>query len=245
MHKVEPSTSLKILYLDEHLAAVYKPAGLLVHRTDIARGQDERFALQMVRDQLGQPVYPAHRLDRKTAGILLFALDSETMSRLKPLFDEQRVKKKYLALVRGHAPEEGEIDRPLKKAFLSGAQKAAAVAKPAVTRYRRLETVELPIPAGPYPTARYSLIEVAPLTGRTHQIRRHLASISHPIVGDTRYGDSAHNRLFRREFDSYRMFLIAHYLSFPHPHEEKQVSVAVEPDEDCRAIWRRVGIDRM
>lgn len=233
---------LKILYLDDHLAAVYKPAGLLVHRSNIARGQDRHFALQRVRDQLGRPVFPAHRLDRKTAGILLFALDSETMRRLKVLFDDHAIQKNYLAVVRGHAPEVGEIDRPLKKAFLTSEQKKEAEPQSAVTRYRRLATAELPFPVGRYQTARYALLEVMPQSGRTHQIRRHLAGISHPIVGDTRYGDSAHNRLFREQFATHRMFLIAHQLAFPHPNNGELIDIKTKLDEEAADILERVGL---
>lgn len=204
---------LDILYQDEALVAVNKPSGLLVHRNASARG-DRIFALQLLRDQLGRRVYPVHRLDRATSGVLLFALDAQTTRRLTELFTEQRVEKRYLAVVRGWTAPEGVIDEPMRE---KSEGVIDAPLREAVTEYRRLNTVELPIPVPPHPSARYSLVEARPRTGRTHQIRRHLKRIAHPIVGDTTYGKGPHNRLFRDRYDCRRLLLAATHLGLPHP----------------------------
>lgn len=208
---------LPILYRDEHLVAIDKPSGLLVHRTNLAR-HDERFAVQLLRDQIGQHVYPAHRLDRGTSGVLLFGLSSEIAQALGLAFTERRVDKRYLAVVRGHPPETGEIDHPLARirdAYEDGSDEGDA--QEAVTRYRRLATCELPVPVDRYPTSRYALLELDPLTGRRHQIRRHLKHISHPIIGDATYGKGRHNRMFQERFGCGRLLLACVEMAFEHP----------------------------
>lgn len=224
---------LKILYQDDHYIAVYKPAGLLVHRTGLARESDA--ALQRLRDQLGRVVYPVHRLDRATSGVLLFALAREAMTRLMAQFEAGEVSKSYIAVVRGFTPGQGCIERPLKTA------KASERTQPARTDYRRLGTAELPIPVARYPAARYSLVEVFPRTGRYHQIRRHFNGISHPVVGDTTHGDSEHNRLFRRHFECHRLLLLARTLEFEHPYTGKPVAITAEPDAGWRELLQQLG----
>ena len=103
---------LDILYRDDWLIAIHKPSGLLVHRSPIA-AHEQRFAVQLLRDQIGQRVYPAHRLDRGTSGVLLFALEREVARTLAQRFESQAVDKRYLAIVRGHPPEHGLIDHAL------------------------------------------------------------------------------------------------------------------------------------
>ncbi len=245
--RLDPMT-LSILYQDHYLVAVYKPAGLLVHRTGIAAGQDDRFALQLVRDQIGRHVYPLHRLDRPTAGVLLFALDPDTNRALKEAFTGREIAKTYLAVVRGWTDREGTIDYPLKKANLSRRERRRRQAgapepepRPALTRFRLLATTELPHPVGRYATARYSLAEIYPETGRTHQIRRHLAHIAHPIVGDARYGDGAHNRFFRETFDSRRLLLLARSIRFSHPATGRELAITAEPDDEWQALMGRLA----
>ena len=235
--------TLSILYQDEYLVAVYKPAGLLVHRSGIAAGQDDIFALQLVRDQVGRWVYPLHRLDRPTVGVLLFALDVETTRRLKEAFTARTIEKSYRGVVRGWLEGEGVIDHPLKKSNLSRRERRrrregrlVEEPKPAVTRFRALATAELPFPVGRYGTARYTHIEARPESGRTHQVRRHMAHLSHPLVGDTRYGDSAHNRFFRDRFGSSRLFLLAHSLEFTHPMTGRLLKITAEPDEEWASL---------
>lgn len=199
---------LPILYRDEHLVAVNKPSGLLVHRSSISRDRD--FALQRVRNQLGRRVYPVHRLDRGTSGLLLFALTPEADRVTSMDFQEGRVKKRYLLVVRGYTDPEGEIDHALKTEDKSRTRDA-------LTRYRRLATTEIDEPVGRYATARYSLVEAVPETGRRHQLRRHFNHIGHPVVGDTTHGDGRHNRFFRHRLDSHRLLLHARSLNLKHP----------------------------
>jgi len=234
---------LDILFRDEHFVAVTKPAGLLVHRSDLDRHETE-FALQLVRDQMGRHVYPVHRLDRPTSGVLLFALSPEAARRAGEAFDSDLVRKTYLAVVRGIAAEAALIDYPLQELPERFAAKNEIVngdAKEAVTAFRRLAVVELPLPLGKFPTVRYSLLEVRPRTGRRHQIRRHLKHLFHPIIGDTTYGEGRHNRLFRNELGCSRMLLHAAELSFPHPWSGEPVTISAPLDEEFTNVMYRLG----
>jgi tRNA pseudouridine65 synthase len=233
---------LEILFRDEHFVAVNKTAGLLVHRSNLDRHETE-FALQLVRNQVGYRVYPVHRLDRPTSGVLLFALSPEAARRAADAFDSDAVRKTYLAVVRGVAEEEARIDYPLQELperYEETGEKGGNP-KEAVTLFRRLAMVELPIPLGKFPTVRYSLLEVRPLTGRRHQIRRHLKHVFHPIVGDTTYGEGRHNRLFRIELGCSRMLLHAVELSFPHPWSGESVTITAPLEEEFARIIQRFG----
>lgn len=224
--------ALPVLYRDEHYIAVDKPAGLLVHRSRVDRSAT-RFALQVVRDQAGQQVYPVHRLDKPTSGVLIFALHPEAARRLAEAFAGRRVRKVYLALVRGFVADEDVIDYALKEKpdkttdSLADPEKPA---QPAVTAYRRIAQVELAYAVGRYPTSRYSLVEAHPRTGRKHQIRRHFKHIFHPVIGDGKYGDYRHNRFFRAHFGCTRMLLAAVELSFVHPFTGAPITVSAAPD---------------
>ncbi|MCW8889534.1 MAG: pseudouridine synthase [Sedimenticola sp.] len=223
---------LTIIYQDEHYIAVDKPAGMLVHRTRIS--EDTRFVLQQLRDQIGQRVYPVHRLDRPTSGVLVFGLDSDAARRLVGLFEQRLVTKRYLAVVRGYTDEAARIDYPLQ-------EEAGRPHQDAVTEYRRLATVELPYGVGRYATARYSLLEVRPETGRMHQIRKHMKHIFHPIVGDTTHGDGKHNQLFRDELGVYRLLLMATDLAFDHPYTGKPLTLRALPDGEMCQLFERLG----
>jgi tRNA pseudouridine65 synthase len=234
---------LDILYLDDWLVAVDKPAGLLIHRSEIDR-HETRYALQLVRDQLGRRVYPVHRLDKPTSGVLVFALDPETARRLSEQFTAGAVRKTYLALVRGHTAEAETIDHPLVEEPDAIAGRLARPDKPpqpAVTRYRRLATAELPFPVGRYASCRYSLLEVSPSTGRKHQIRRHMKHIFHPVVGDTTHGDGRHNRFFREHFGCTRLLLSAVGLALTHPCSGAELSVSAPLDENFRYVLVEMG----
>ena len=200
--------TLDILYQDDHLVAINKPSGVFVHPTDLDRRA--KSCMPVLRDQLGQWVYPAHRLDRGTSGVVLFALSSEMAHEITGQFEGRKVKKEYLALVRGYLPESGVVDH---------AYCPPDVSEPvdAVTEFECRATCELPFAVGPYKTARYSLMKAIPKTGRQHQIRRHCAHIRHPIVGDQSYGDGKHNRFFKSHFGISRLLLMATRLSFCHP----------------------------
>lgn len=215
---------LAIIYRDERIMAIHKPSGLLVHRSPIDR-RETRFAIQLLRDQIGQHVYPAHRIDRPTSGILLFGLDEETGSKLSILFQERKVQKTYLAVTRGHTPETGLIDSHLHKYEDADGHVKSADTQEAETAYKRLATAELPYPTERYDTTRYSLVELYPYTGRRHQIRRHLAHIRHPILGDVRHGCNKANKLARANFAIHRLLLAATQVRFPHPFKNEQVTI--------------------
>ncbi len=217
---------LTILYRDDHYVAVDKPAGMLVHRSWIAE-EDEVFLLQTLRDQIGQRVYPIHRLDRPTSGVILFALCSEAARAMCGVFEQREVTKEYLAIVRGYTDESGHIDYALREEPHKPEQQA-------VTDYQRLAMVELPIPVGRYNTSRYSLVRVMPVTGRMRQIRKHFHHIFHPLIGDTSHGEGRHNRLFREQFDCQRLLLHAHRLTLPHPEGEMLTIEAPLPSEFTR-----------
>jgi tRNA pseudouridine65 synthase len=204
---------LPVLYLDERMVVVDKPSGLLVHRSPIDR-HETRFALQIVRDQLGRRVYPVHRLDKGTSGVLALALDREAAAQLSRAFATRDVGKTYVALVRGWPDEAGTIDRALAAVEDDVVGPQSQEARAAATVYRRLATYELPVRVDRYPSSRYALLELSPLTGRRHQIRRHLAGASHPIVGDSTYGKGRHNRLFAERFGVRRLLLACTRLEF-------------------------------
>ncbi len=224
--------TLRILYQDDDLVAVDKPAGLLVHRTRIA--DEDAAALQQVRDLVGRRVNPVHRLDRPTSGVLLFAFEADTTRLLQTMFNDGRAHKRYLAVVRGYAPEQGVIDRPLR-------QDRHKPERPARTIYRRLRTAEAPFPAGRYDTARFSLLEAEPLTGRLHQIRRHCAHIRHPVIGDTTHGDGKQNRAFREHVGVHRLLLMARSLSLPHPRHGERLHLFAPLPEDFELVCRTLG----
>ncbi len=237
------SEQLEIIYQDQWLVAINKPSGLLVHRTNIDR-HETRFALQLLRRQLKQRVYPAHRLDKPTSGVLLFALNPDAARIVSEQFRAHQVEKTYLAVVRGWTDDAGEInyplvDGPIKAAYAE--QKNSDKARTAITRYRTLQRIELPIAVGRYTSSRYSLVEARPTTGRRHQLRRHFKHIFHPIVGDTTYGDSSHNRMYRQKFACCRLLLHAQKLDFIHPVKGCSVSLKAGLDKDIRQLLSRVG----
>ena len=216
---------LEILFEDEYIIAINKPSGLLVHRTSIA-AQETIFALQLLRDQIGQHVYPVHRLDRPTSGVLLFAKQEEVLPALKNLFSEREMEKTYLTIVRGiPAIQQGSIDHPLKSERSGRLQEAK-------TNYQVLSESEMPFNStGRYPTSRYSLLEVKPETGRTHQIRRHMAHIRHYILGDKKHGDNKQNIFLEREFGLQNLMLHAQSLSFSHPVSGDFLYISCLPPE--------------
>lgn len=207
---------LDILYQDEDLIAINKPHGLLVHRSSIAADTSE-FALQLLRDQIQQTVYPVHRLDRKTSGILLFARNKEMDSLTQQLFADKKVTKIYWAIVRGYTDDQGTIDYPLRK--------ENGTIQDAVTHYRTLSRAEIDLPSGKHPTSRYSFMEVRPETGRMHQIRKHLAHILHPILADRPYGCNKQNRLWKEQFAMDTMMLHAQGLTFNHPRTQQEINI--------------------
>jgi len=234
---------LEILYQDEYLVAINKPSGLLVHKSPIDRHETE-FALQMVRDQIGQYVYPIHRLDKPTSGVLLFSLTSEMAQTMSLLFRSHDVEKEYIAIVRGYTQEEELIDYPLKQMLDTKEQKKLGITKEAQeaqTHYECLATVELPYAVSRYPVARYSLVKLLPKTGRKHQLRRHMKHIFHPIVGDTKHGRGEHNQLFREKFECHRLLLHSHRVSFIHPVTHEKLVLEAEVDGTFMMLFEDFG----
>jgi len=230
---------LQILYRDEQVVVIDKPSGLLVHRSPIDR-HETRFAVQLLRDQLGRRVYPVHRLDKGTSGALAFALDRDAATSLAEQFADQRVRKTYLAIVRGWPAARGVIDHPLEAVQDRYAATADTGPKPCRTSYRTVATVELPVRVDRYPTSRYALVELEPETGRRHQLRRHLAHASHPIVGDSTYGKGRHNRLFVERFGVQRLLLACTALEFLHPAKGQALVVQTRPGEEFAALQRQL-----
>ncbi len=225
---------LDILYRDEYFIAINKPHDLLVHRSPIA-ADVEQFALQLLRDQVGQKVYPVHRIDRKTGGVLLFALDKDSEIAMQQQFMNDRVEKRYFAIVRGHTPAAQEIDYPLRKE--NGALQDA------YTSYTTLKRAELDVPFGAHATSRYSLINITPKTGRMHQIRRHMAHVFHPIIGDRTHGCNKQNRLFREKWEMTTMLLHAAQLQFKHPVSGKAISIPGPFRPEFKLVMRLMGWD--
>ncbi len=199
---------LEIIYQDTNLVAINKPPGLLVHRSSIAADAEE-YAVQILRDQIQQKVNPVHRLDRKTSGVLLFALDSQSNKAMNEQFFNGEVEKSYLAIVRGYTPDIGTINYPLKK--------ENGTLQNAITNFRTLQRTEIPVAFGKHLTQRYSLVEVKPETGRMHQIRKHFAHIFHPVIGDRPHGCNKQNRLFKEQRQMTQMLLHARSVTFSHP----------------------------
>jgi tRNA pseudouridine65 synthase len=226
---------LPILFEDEQLVVIDKPAGLLVHRTQQAYGEEENALIQL-RDQLGTWVAPVHRLDRATSGCLLFAKNEQILPQLQSLFMERDIHKTYLCVVRGiPAEKEALIDHPLTSERSGKLQEAQS-------RYTVLAETEQPFDTtGRYPTSRYSLLEVELHTGRTHQIRRHLAHIRHYILGDRKHGDNKQNSYFETHFGLQNLLLHSWKLGFTHPLTEASLQLTCPPPPHFQAITEKLG----
>jgi tRNA pseudouridine65 synthase len=211
---------LPILFEDDHYIAINKPAGVLVHRTTLAKEENELLAVQMLRNQIGQKVYPLHRIDRPTSGVLLFGKSSHAAAQLQPLFTTDQVRKFYLSIVRGFMHEKhGFIDQPLKKKLIGDLQEAK-------TEFWSLAHSEIPYASSPkYNTSRYSVIQAYPHSGRMHQIRRHMAHARHYVIGDTAHGDNKQNNFFRKQFGLQNMLLHAWKLEFTHPVSKEDIKI--------------------
>lgn len=241
----EQAPEIEILYEDEHLVAIHKPAGLLVHRSYLAR-RERFFAMQLTRDLVGCHVFPVHRLDRPTSGVLLFAKSSEVANALCEQFASHTVEKQYLALVRGNMHESGILDYALKVELDELGDKNAdpnKAAQEAVTAYEPLLNTEIPYQSGRYSTSRFALVRLSPKTGRKHQLRRHMAHLRHPIVGDTTHGDGKQNAFFREHFSINRLWLIAKKLTFTHPITQTRLSIETELESEWETVFAELGWD--
>lgn len=196
----------------------------------------------MLRDQIGCMVWPVHRLDKGTSGLLLFALDPDAAAALGGQFERGEVGKRYLAVVRGWPDAAGLIDHPLGRLPDEYGQRGENdIPQPARTRHRRLATVELPVRIDRYPTSRYALVELEPLTGRRRQLRRHMKHISHPIIGDASHGKGVHNRYFQERFGCRRLMLASVELDFRHPDDGRAMWLAAPPAPDFTDCLRQIG----
>jgi tRNA pseudouridine65 synthase len=231
MNSVEP---LELLYLDHDVVAVNKPAGIAVHRSNLV-GSDEDYLMDRLRLQVEGRLHAVHRLDRATSGVLLVARSSAMAAELGKQMMARMVAKTYLAAVRGWPAEEGEIDYPLSGSSMRGE------AKPALTRWRRLATVEVPIAQGKYLQQRYALLEVSPETGRYRQIRRHFHHLSHHLLGDTSHGRGDHNRLIRQHYGVHRLLLHASRLRVLHPASGEPLDLRASLDETWLKLLRAFG----
>jgi tRNA pseudouridine65 synthase len=221
---------LTIIFQDQYILAVYKPNNILVHHSVMANNQlEEKSMVQLLFDELGEKYYPVHRLDRKTSGIILFAKKKEYVKEFQGLFISNNIQKTYFGLVRGFISESGKIDSPVKG-------RDANIHKEALTYFNRVKKFEIPIQVGPYKISRYSLVLLEPKTGRLHQLRIHMNKISHPFIGDPKYGDRFHNRMFEDEFKNKAMFLHAKTLQFVHPFTNEQLKLEADFPEN----WKRV-----
>ena len=230
---IEPM--LDLLYRDEHLAIVNKPPGWLVHRTPLDKGET-RFVLQTLRDQIGQHVWPVHRLDKGTSGVLVFALSAEVARTLGQAFESgEGLHKEYRAIVRGWPLAEGLIDHPLKR-MPDDMRTEREEIQPAQTRYATLHRGELPIEQGLFPSLRWAEVQLQPLTGRRHQLRRHMKHIAHPIIGDATHGKGPLNRAVAAHIGVTRLWLHAQHLTLTHPIAGHELRVSAPCGEEW-ALW--------
>lgn len=223
-----------ILHLDDHVVVVDKPAGMPVHRSHMV-GDGDVYLIDRVREVVPGPLHLIHRLDRGTSGAVLIGRNAEVAGVLGRQFMARDVDKRYLAVCRGWPDEEGEIDYPLPGVRENSER------KPALTRWRRLHTVEVPIAINRYPQQRYALVEAMPETGRYRQIRRHFAHLRHPLIGDTSHGRTEHNRLYKQYFGVHRMLLHAWRLGFTHPYDGTRIEIEAPLDAEYAGLLARFG----
>jgi len=226
---------MDIIFEDEYVLAVCKPNNILVHHSRMAHNQHatEESLVQILLKKTGYKAYPIHRLDRKTSGIILFAKEKKYVNNFQNLFINQDIEKTYFGLTRGYLTGTGKIDTPVKG-------RDANIHKDALTIYEGLETFNTPIAVGPYKNSRYSLVKLKPKTGRLHQLRIHLNKINHPLIGDPKYGDRFHNRMFENKFNCKTMFLHAHEINFVHPFTKKTICIVADFPEQWKTTLNQI-----
>jgi tRNA pseudouridine65 synthase len=231
---------IPILYQDENFIAVNKPSGYVVHPSAWVGRDELPSVMQLLRNAIGQKVYPAHRLDRQTSGVLWFSTNPDADKAIKSLFENRAVSKCYHGIVRGFTEDSFTIDKPLKKELIGNEQKA-------ITHFKCLAKVELPIAIGRYPSSRFSFLQIDAETGRMHQIRRHLSHYRHPLLGDKKYGDNKYNAFIRDQFGVDHLVLHCYSTKFAHPFTQKAVEVSVNFPDDlagmCKGIFENIAID--
>ena len=234
MNAMFENKALPILFEDDDFIAIHKPPGILVHRTKIS--EDTQFVLQLLRQQIKQRIYPIHRLDRGTSGVLLFGKHKKAASLMGAVFMNKEIQKQYIAIIRGYVEKKSTINYALAK-------EPHLPKKEAITHYQRLQQTELPVAISRYPSSRYSLVKVTLETGRRHQIRRHFSHLRHPIIGDKRHGDVKHNSYWRDHFGISRMLLHAQSLHFLHPISEKPLLITAAIDASFQAALDLLKFD--
>ena len=225
---------IQVIFEDPHYIAIDKPPGYHVHppESSLWKVPRELICLYWVRNYCGDYVYPIHRLDAATGGVVLFGKTPEAAGKIQRLIQDQDIRKRYVAVARGYCLESGIIDKPL----LSD---SSELMLPSLTSFQTLARIELPFAVGKkHSTSRYSLLGVEPKTGRYHQIRRHFASLSHPLIGDIKHGDSHHNRFFRQELKLTGLLLHSFELSFSHPYSEEQTSITTTWSERWHSVFK-------
>ena len=234
---------IKILYEDQNYIAIHKQAGLLVHPSKLD-SHEKITAVQILREQLKKQIFPVHRLDKPTSGVIIFALDSIAAEKLASQFRQNQVQKKYIALVRGHFKKEQLLDYPLKEELDEIADRnnsKVREAQQAQTYFQPLEQVEIPVMVDRYSTTRYSLVYAMPKTGRKHQIRRHLRHLNHPIIGDVAHGCGEHNKYFENRFKKRRLFLSCLQMTFFHFDLNQSITIQSEICEDFKEVIQDLG----
>jgi tRNA pseudouridine65 synthase len=220
-----------ILFEDEYILVVNKPNNILVHHSKMANNKiHEKSLICLLRDKYTKKYYPIHRLDRKTSGIVLFAKKKELTTKFQKLFQSNQINKTYYGVVRGFTPKDLIIDSDVKG-------RDAKTYKTALTKLKRIATIELEIPVSPYTTSRYSLVELKPKTGRLHQLRIHMNKITHPLIGDPKYGDRFHNRMFSSKFNCNTLLLHAKEVSFIHPFTYQEISINADFPKNWHGIF--------
>ena len=237
----ESETPLDILYQDASYVVVNKPSGLLVHRSNLD-ARETRFAVQLLRDQLGRRVFPVHRIDKPTSGALLFALDEEALTRATAMLFDNRIYKKYLAIVRGFPPESGIINRPLRKLRDGNRKSKSEDAQPSETRFSSLEYSELKYPTGHYPTTLFSRLP--------HASYRSPASAEKTPSRDQ---PSHHRRYDAWRFSPKRFLSRSQWLSSPfshasdlrftHPFTDEPLTIQAPVPSDFRDANKACGLD--
>lgn len=223
---------IEILFEDEYCVIVNKPNNVLTHYSYYSRNIKTDILVDLLKDQFGYELFPVHRLDRKTSGVLLVAKNKKYIPKFQELFNSQSIQKRYIAVVRGFVEEKITIDSPVKNPDTKVYREALTYANP-------LNSIELDIAVQPYNSSRYSLLELTPKTGRMHQLRIHMNKVSHPIVGDYKYGDRFHNRNFEDNFDCHNMFLHAYLLAFKHPFTTEELIIKASLPFDWLKIFHK------
>lgn len=228
---------IPVVYEDDYCLVVNKPSNLLVHHSHFARNIEEESLMECVKQELAPDAALIHRLDRKTSGLLIIAKNKEFAARFQELFETNGIQKTYWALVRGHVSEAAFlVDSPVKN--------ERGNYKEARTWVRSLLHFERAYDIPPYPTQRYSLVEMKPLTGRYHQLRLHANKIAHPIINDPKHGNRHHNHYFERVLGVKELFLHAHSLEFTHPFTSMKIELQA-PLPDFWQVFLQDELDEL